>query len=359
MASRGSLRWRWTKDRTQRRASIIWKEGRRTRIMALGTTDPIQAKALLAKWRQERGLHGAAVPRGGLDEARDGFLDAIAVGAPSKITREFHRDKLGSLIKGLGPDWTRWTPLAMGALIHEREWAPATTRKHLDMGKRFIKWCRAQGYPCPDFVGDLRAPRIRRTLPKILQPAEMRRLLRHAEDAEHRLELGVHLACRGLSKGDIRTLDWSEVNVSKRRIHRHRGREKTGEDLPIPIEGRLYALLAAVPRKDRTGRVCTAFSVNHRSGNEDRDLRSLCVAAGVPRSGWHRMRHGWATMLYAEGVDVPTIGRLLGHAQGSPQPLRYITVQWDALREAVKIGERALAGPTLPLPLPPKTRAAR
>lgn len=338
-----TLRWRPTRDRSRRLASIIWKVKGVQHTHPLGVSDPVLAEAMFAQWRQEHGIPGPSAPRGGLEEAREAFLSAIAVGAPSKMSRVFHEAKLDGLIAGLGSDWVQWTPAAVSALIARKDWGATTTRMHLSMGRRFVKWARAQGYPCPDFVGALKAPRVRRTLPKILEPGQMRRLLNQAQREENRLELAVHLACRGQSKGDIRTLDWKEVSVRKRRIHRQRGREKSGEDLPIPIEGRLLALLEAVPRKDRVGRVVKAFSENPLSGNEDRDLRALCKRAKVPKGGWHKLRHGWATMLYAEGVDVPTIGRLLGHAPGSPVTLRYIQPQWEALRQAVLKGERVLA----------------
>lgn len=340
-----TLRWRWTKDRTRRLASIIWKRpdgGQDSE--ALGISDPVLAKARLAQWHAERGLHGVAAPRGGLAEAREAFLAACAVSGPADMTKEYNRRKIEALEQGLGDDWARWTPTALGALIAKREWAPRTVRMHLGVARRFIRWARARGYPCPDFVGDLKPARVRRALPAILEPVQLRRLLERAQEEGHRFELALHLACRGQSKGDIRTLDWSEVSVRKKRIHRRRGREKSGEDLPIPIDGRLLALLEAVPATARVGRVCPSFAKNPLGGNEDRDLRSLCRRAGVPEGGWHRLRHSWATMLYAEGVDVPTIGRLLGHAPGSPVTLRYIQPQWAALREAVKKGERLLAG---------------
>jgi integrase len=56
--------------------------------------------------------------------------------------------------------------------------------------------------------------------------------------------------------------------------------------------------------------------------------------AEVPRSGWHQLRHSAATLLAVAGIDVATIGRMLGHRPGSPITLRYLHTDDGRLREA-------------------------
>lgn len=43
-------------------------------------------------------------------------------------------------------------------------------------------------------------------------------------------------------------------------------------------------------------------------------LRDACDAADMPRLNWHQFRHFYASTLIAQGVDVVTVGRSLGHA---------------------------------------------
>jgi len=43
-------------------------------------------------------------------------------------------------------------------------------------------------------------------------------------------------------------------------------------------------------------------------------LEKACEAAGVEHRGLHTLRHSFASNLYARGVEVKVISKLLGHA---------------------------------------------
>lgn len=315
----------------------------KTHQRTLRTCDQVVARGLFRAFCAREGLaprSGAPGPRGGFQEARAAFLAMVAVGSPSEALTGFVRRKLDAIAAGLGDEWGRWTSAAFLSWIGGRSWAPRTAGMHVTVARRFVRWARADGWPCPDFVQGVKPPRVRIGRPEVHTPAQMHDLLEAAEG--HPLEVAVHLACRGLSKGDLRTLTWDEVDFKARRILRHDGREKSGEMLPVPLEGRLLEVLKAVPRSERVGRVCPTISEVLYRGNEDRVLRMLCRRAGVPECGWHRLRHSYASMLYAEGVDLPTIGRILGHAPGSLVTQRYVHPDWVALRKAARKGEAAL-----------------
>ena len=72
--------------------------------------------------------------------------------------------------------------------------------------------------------------------------------------------------------------------------------------------------------------------------------RWLQDRAEVPRSGWHQLRHTAATLLAAEGADVATIGRMLGHRPGSVVTLRYLHTDDRRLKQAADAVAAALAG---------------
>jgi len=55
------------------------------------------------------------------------------------------------------------------------------------------------------------------------------------------------------------------------------------------------------------------------------------------------MRHTAATLLAVAGVDVATIGRILGHRPGSPITLRYLHTDEDRLHSAARAVAAAVA----------------
>ena len=87
-------------------------------------------------------------------------------------------------------------------------------------------------------------------------------------------------------------------------------------------------------RRQRSGPVCRRLPKSDSSIYKA--LHRLCDRAEVPRSGWHQLRHTAATLLAAEGADVATIGRMLGHRPGSPITLRYLHTDDMRLREAAE-----------------------
>ena len=68
-------------------------------------------------------------------------------------------------------------------------------------------------------------------------------------------------------------------------------------------------------------------------------MEKACEAAGVEHRGLHALRHSFASNLYARGVEVKVISKLLGHASVEITYNRYIHFFEgeidDTLRQAV------------------------
>ena len=91
---------------------------------------------------------------------------------------------------------------------------------------------------------------------------------------------------------------------------------------------------------ERSGQVCRRLPKSDSSLYKA--LHRLMDRTGVPRSGWHQLRHSAATLLAAAGTDVATIGRMLGHRPGSPITLRYLHTDDGRLRDAANAVARAV-----------------
>ena len=134
--------------------------------------------------------------------------------------------------------------------------------------------------------------------------------------------------------------NWSRVDLQAYLAEHDwaRPRHKTGRALRLPISPPLAEVLERHRR--RAGLVCPRLPKSDSSLGKA--LHRLCDKAGVPRGGWHRLRHSAATLLAAAGVDVATIGRMLGHRPGSVVTLRYLHTDDNRLRVAANAVAEAL-----------------
>lgn len=165
-------------------------------------------------------------------------------------------------------------------------------------------------------------------------PEQVRALV--AEARGHPIELAVGLAgYAGLSKADFLAITWDEVDLEEGWIRRRRS--KTGEPIAVPIPAPLREIL--LRHGPREGAVCQAMSGKESSLRTK--LNGMCDRLGIPRGGFHRFRHGYATALSKAGADLPTLRRALAHRPGSVVTLKYLHADDAHLREAV---ERAVVG---------------
>ena len=88
--------------------------------------------------------------------------------------------------------------------------------------------------------------------------------------------------------------------------------------------------------------------INYRTGEPtknssyDTHLHKLCDEAKIKRFCMHTLRHSCASILYANGVDILTIQKILGHAQLSTT-LMYTHIINDQQHSALsQMGEQIM-----------------
>lgn len=133
----------------------------------------------------------------------------------------------------------------------------------------------------------------------------------------------------GLRIGELRALRWTNVDltvggilVCENFVCGETQTPKSGRNRVVALSPGTVAVLAAhrnaVPRTDgvpdrpwvfvtRKGRRMTQTELYNR-------LYSACDKAGLPRCGWHRLRHTFASHLTMDGVVPAAVAELLGHA---------------------------------------------
>jgi integrase len=171
----------------------------------------------------------------------------------------------------------------------------------------------------------------RRADPNILTPAEFQALLKAITD--DRVRTMVILAgCLGLSRSELTGLKWEDFNwtdavltVQRGVVNNHVGNTKTlARQKPVPLAPALVTALEYW--RGRTAYCADSdwvFASELKSGSQPVWLDSLlkrvvqpaAKRAGISKQvGWHLLRHGYSTLLRANGTDIKVQQELLRHS---------------------------------------------
>lgn len=182
----------------------------------------------------------------------------------------------------------------------------------------------------PDFVPFVAYGKKPRTLPVVLDPADVRRLLDAVPPGRNRLMLRIAYGC-GLRVGEVTHLRVADIDSARHVLWVRRG--KGNKDRGVPLPEALLDELRAYWREQRppdwlfagpTGRPLHVAALQ-------RAFQKARRAAGLrQRATCHTLRHCYATHLLEAGTDLPTLQRLLGHSHLATT-LRYLHLRVDRL----------------------------
>jgi len=125
----------------------------------------------------------------------------------------------------------------------------------------------------------------------------------------------------GMRKAELENLTWADVDLERRQIaiRRKKGwQPKTGER-EIPISDGLLKLLRRLHRIRDCGDSDYVFAVKTSGKTIHNYLRDelirIAKAAGIENlTKVHTLRHTFASHLVMQGVDLPTVQKLMGHS---------------------------------------------
>jgi len=189
-----------------------------------------------------------------------------------------------------------------------------------------------------------------KTLPSVLSPDEVLRLIDAAPPGRDRVLLQVAYGC-GLRLNELLHLRVSDIDSARMVIHVHQG--KGAKDRLVPLSLRLLQELRAYWRMYRPrpwlfpGQTADGTMT---SSNVQRRFTRLVQRVGLTKHcSMHTLRHSYATHLLEAGVDVLTLKALLGHSS-LQTTARYLHVSTQRLRQTPSLLDL--------LVLPRPTRAA-
>ena len=217
--------------------------------------------------------------------------------------------------------------------------APATLQRKIACLRSFYRHLRRDGILDHDPTSELRAPRSRQRLPKVLSRDEVTRLLQQPRGSSpgairDRALLETMYAC-GLRASEAIGLELSDVDLEAG-ILRARGKGSKERIVPIgtkAIESLNDYLDQARPRLVGNRDQPRLF-VNLRGGGLSRQglykiVQGHARSAGLERRmSPHTLRHSFATHLLAGGCDLRSLQEMLGHADiGTTQVYTHLSAE--------------------------------
>jgi site-specific recombinase XerD len=172
-----------------------------------------------------------------------------------------------------------------------------------------------------------------KTLPSVLSPDEVLRLLNAAPPGRDRVLLQVAYGC-GLRLNELLHLRVTDIDSARMVVHVRQG--KGAKDRLVPLSLRLLQELRAywLLGRPRTwlfpGQTADGTLT---SSNVQRRLTRLVKKVGLTKPcSMHTLRHSYATHLLEAGVDVLTLKALMGHSS-LQTTARYLHVSTQRLHQ--------------------------
>jgi len=210
-----------------------------------------------------------------------------------------------------------------------RDIAARTQARKLSVVRQFHRFLMSEGLREDDPSLPVDSPRLERSLPKVLTVNEVDLLLKAAKEIDNwrglrfvaLLEL---LYATGLRVSELVSLRLESLSRDQKLI-RVRGKGNKERIVPIGDRAREAIVkwkLKRVEMLDKTGKKSSWLFPSHsRVGHLTRNsffkqLGDVAVAAGLELRSVspHVLRHAFATHLLANGADLRSVQKMLGHA---------------------------------------------
>lgn len=152
----------------------------------------------------------------------------------------------------------------------------------------------------------------------------------------------------GLRRGEICGLLWENVKHTENGIELHfgeqllpgriRGTVKSGKKRYVPLSNEAINVLNSIQKKGDKDYIFTMKSGKPIEPNYlSIEFRKLQTEIGIKNSiNFHALRHSFASLLSAKGINIQKIQHLLGHANSSMTE-RYSHLNQSDLRDAAQV----------------------
>jgi integrase len=347
--STGRQRWQRAKGETKAAA----KAERAQLLARMHKGERVERSTLTVSEVARLWLERAAGPQGRWAESTreryDRFVRLYIDASPDPTARPIGTYKLRELTVDRVAAWS---------LANEGTLAPATARMTLMVLNQVCRLAVRRGWLASNPVGKLERGEKPPRRPKevaILHGDLLARLLAHAGPRRPLFEF---LAYTGLRIGEALGVTWADVDYENCVIcvHRQLTRRRVHGPLKTPAGKREVVLAPAITKLLRERWLASPFKAPHHlvfcnpagRGLDRRDvgedfratLKRAQIAAPGKRLTLHSLRHGYASLLIGNGLNVVFVSRQLGHA--NPNITLGVYAHLFALRDHAQAAREAL-----------------
>lgn len=232
-----------------------------------------------------------------------GTLRAHAEGLGLAHWRELHAEQLRTLV----------------AREHRRGREAGSLHHLLSACRSFFRWLLREGIVAKDPALDVRAPKLRRKLPQVLDVDEASALVEIPTDTPGAVQDRAMLELfysSGLRLAELTGLAWHDLDLAEGLV---RVLGKGSKTRIVPVGGKALAALAALREQDgpqpedpvfrgRNGAPMAPATVRRR-------IKQWAQSQGVWKRVYpHLLRHSFASHMLESSGDLRAVQELLGHA---------------------------------------------
>lgn len=184
-----------------------------------------------------------------------------------------------------------------------------TSATYFSIFKAILKQAFIDGYFSSDLSGKIKGIPNRESRREYLTEEELNILVKTPCDNEVLKRVSIFSALTGLRHSDIQKLKWKEIVVDGEKIELHFTQKKTKGVEYKPISKQALELCG-----ERRGLDDLVFDNLPNPSWISRPLKKWIEKAGIHRNiTFHCFRHTYATLQLANGTDIYTVSKMLGH----------------------------------------------
>ena len=209
-----------------------------------------------------------------------------------------------------------------------------------------IKWGLLEKNPAAGLEKFKTPPHRERYLSK----EELPRFLNALEEMEDRLSMAAIklLLFTGCRKGEILSLQWSQVKLEEGRIFLPITKNGQSRSVVLNAKAKEVLKILAENKNDNARTKSSSYLFPSRAGAQRKHLNDLrkpflnvCAAAGIDNLRIHDLRHSFASFAVMAGSSLYDVSKLLGHSD-TKMTQRYAHLSDDSLQKASDNVSRAI-----------------